>query len=111
MSRTENPPLPQPAGAGSGGGGGRRRTGRGSDGPPRPGRGPSGGAPGPPGGRLDTTRAFLRSILAELRRVDWPGATEVRAATIVVLACLVLVAGYVGLWEWLLAKVFGTPAT
>lgn len=52
------------------------------------------------------TRGFLRSVLAELRRVTWPDTSQVRAATIIVVVCLVLVAGYVGLWEWLLAKIF-----
>lgn len=96
-----DPAPPQPAEAGSGGGGGRRRTGRAADEPPRPGGRSSGG-----GGPVREGRSFLRSALAELRRVHWPHLAEVRAATIVVILCLVLVAGYVGLWEWLLEKVF-----
>lgn len=59
--------------------------------------------------RLEEFVRFLKSVRAEMKRVTWPGMKEVRAATIVVVMTLVLIAGFMGIVDWLLTKMFGTP--
>ncbi len=49
---------------------------------------------------------YIREVIAELKRVDWPSRTEAVASTIVVVAVLLLMAGYLGLWDYLFSLVF-----
>ncbi|NMA26253.1 MAG: preprotein translocase subunit SecE [Burkholderiales bacterium] len=44
-----------------------------------------------------------------MKRVTWPSAKEVRAATIVVMVTLLVVSSYMGIVDWLLTLLFGTP--
>lgn len=49
---------------------------------------------------------YLREVRAELTKVDWPSRTELVAATIVVVAVLLIMALYLGAWDTLFAWVF-----
>ncbi len=49
---------------------------------------------------------YLREVLAEMRRVDWPSRPELVASTIVVVAVLLLMSGYLGAWDGLFTWVF-----
>jgi len=49
---------------------------------------------------------YLREVLAELRRVDWPSRPELVASTLVVVAVLLLMAGYLGAWDALFTWIF-----
>lgn len=60
-------------------------------------------------GYLDNITRFLKSVRTEVDRVAWPSFKELRAATIVVVVTLLLVSGYMGVVDWLLTLVFGTP--
>lgn len=60
-------------------------------------------------GRLEEFSKYLKSVRAELKRVTWPGWPEVRAATIVVVLTLVIISGYMGIADWVLTQIFGTP--
>lgn len=49
---------------------------------------------------------YLREVLAEMKRVDWPSRPELIASTIVVVAVLLLMSGYLGAWDGLFTWVF-----
>lgn len=49
---------------------------------------------------------YLREVRAELTRVDWPSRTELIAATIVVVAVLLIMALYLGAWDALFTWIF-----
>jgi preprotein translocase subunit SecE len=49
---------------------------------------------------------YLREVWLELRRVDWPGRTELVASTVVVVAVLVILAVYLGAWDALFTWIF-----
>ncbi|MGI5843845.1 MAG: preprotein translocase subunit SecE [Candidatus Xenobium sp.] len=90
----------------------------------REGKAPAGGDKRPPRKSAHTTVAtpaggfkerlgqflrFLKSVRTEMKRVTWPSAKEVRAATIVVMVTLLVVSSYMGIVDWLLTLLFGTP--
>lgn len=60
-------------------------------------------------GRIAEISKFLKLVRTEMDRVSWPSWKELRAATIVVVVTLLLVSGYMGIVDWLLTLVFGTP--
>ncbi len=85
-----------------------------AEGEKRPARKPVRSVPAstPAGGfkeRLDQFVRFLKSVRTELKRVTWPSVKEVRAATIVVMVTLLVISGYMGVVDWVLTMVFGTP--
>ncbi len=49
---------------------------------------------------------YVREVIAELKRVDWPSRPEAVASTIVVVAVLLLMAAYLGLWDFLFSLFF-----
>ncbi|MDQ7821023.1 MAG: preprotein translocase subunit SecE [Armatimonadota bacterium] len=49
---------------------------------------------------------YLREVWVELRRVEWPGRTELVASTVVVVAVLVILAVYLGAWDALFTWIF-----
>lgn len=54
---------------------------------------------------------FLKSVRSEMGRVTWPSWKELRLSTVVVIVTLLLVSMYMGVVDWLLSLVFGTPST
>jgi|RhiMetdeSRZDD1v2_1073273.scaffolds.fasta_scaffold1743482_2 preprotein translocase subunit SecE len=50
-----------------------------------------------------TLRSFLQEAWAEFQRVQWPSRKEVRAATIVVISLVTIVALYLFLVDWVLS--------
>lgn len=62
-------------------------------------------------GRLEEFGKYLKSVRAEMKRVTWPGWPEVRAATVVVVLTLLIISGYMGIVDWILTQIFGTPTT
>jgi preprotein translocase subunit SecE len=61
--------------------------------------------------RYDAVVRFLKSVHSEMERVTWPSWKELRMSTVVVVATLLLVSLYMGVVDWVLSIVFGTPAT
>lgn len=49
---------------------------------------------------------YLREVRAELVRVDWPSRAELVAATVVVVAVLVIMSLYLGAWDLLFTWLF-----
>ncbi len=54
----------------------------------------------------DRVVRYLREVLAEMKRVDWPSRPELVASTIVVVAVLLLMSLYLGAWDGLFTWVF-----
>ena len=50
-----------------------------------------------------TLRSFLQEAWAEFQRVQWPSRKEVRAATIVVISLVTIIALYLFLVDWVLS--------
>ncbi len=50
-----------------------------------------------------TIRSFLQEAWAEFQRVQWPSRKEVRAATIVVISLVTIIALYLFLVDWVLS--------
>ncbi|MDO5296956.1 MAG: preprotein translocase subunit SecE [bacterium] len=59
----------------------------------------------------DSVKRFLKSVRSEMDRVTWPSWKELRSSTIVVVITLLLVSFYMGLVDWVLSLLFGTPKT
>jgi preprotein translocase subunit SecE len=55
---------------------------------------------------LDSARIFLQEARVEFRKVQWPSRQEVRAATLVVISLVVLVALYLFAVDWILSWFF-----
>lgn len=53
------------------------------------------------------TLQFFREAYAELRKVAWLSRKEVIASTIVVIVLVILVAIYVGIADFILARILG----
>jgi len=53
-------------------------------------------------------RSFLQEAWAEFHRVQWPSRNEVRAATLVVISLVAIIALYLFLVDWLLSWLFQT---
>jgi len=53
-----------------------------------------------------TIRSFVQEAWAEFHRVQWPSPKEVRAATIVVVALVAIIALYLFLVDWVLSGLF-----
>ena len=55
---------------------------------------------------LNSALTFLQEARAEFRKVHWPSRPEVRAATLVVIALVVLVTIYLFAVDWILSWFF-----
>jgi preprotein translocase subunit SecE len=55
---------------------------------------------------IDSARSFLQEAWAEFRKVQWPSRQEVRGATLVVIALVVLIALYLFAVDWILSWFF-----
>ncbi len=56
---------------------------------------------------LEKLRNFLREVRVELEKVTWPGRQEVRAATLVIIALVLLLAAFIGGVDFLVSRVLG----
>ena len=56
---------------------------------------------------IEKIRQFLREVRAEMEKVSWPGRQEVRAATIVIIALVVLLAAFIGAVDYVVSRVLG----
>jgi len=56
---------------------------------------------------IEKIRQFLREVRAELEKVSWPGRQAVQAATIVVIALVVLLAVFIGAVDFVVSRVLG----
>lgn len=59
----------------------------------------------PQGSMLDRARNYFKGVVAESRRVTWPGKNEVRSGTMVSLFILVVFAIFLGGMDFILNKV------
>ncbi len=62
-------------------------------------------------GMYETVVKFLKSVKTEMGRVTWPSGPELRRATLVVIATLLIVSGFMAAVDWGLSLIFGKPAT
>ncbi|HXE71962.1 MAG TPA: preprotein translocase subunit SecE [Candidatus Nitrosotenuis sp.] len=49
---------------------------------------------------------FLKSVRVEVKRITWPSPAELRAATLIVLLTLAVVAGYIGIVNKIFSLIF-----
>ena len=56
---------------------------------------------------IERIRQFLREVRAELEKVSWPGRQEVQAATMVIIALVVLLAVFIGAVDYVVSRVLG----
>jgi preprotein translocase subunit SecE len=56
---------------------------------------------------LEKLRTFLREVRAELEKVTWPGRAEVQAATLVIIALVLLLAAFIGGVDFVVSRVLG----
>ena len=50
---------------------------------------------------------FLREVRTEMEKVSWPGRDEVRAATIVIIALVLILAVFIGAVDFVVNRVLG----
>jgi preprotein translocase subunit SecE len=50
---------------------------------------------------------FLREVRGEMEKVTWPGRDEVRAATIVIIVLVILLATFIGVVDFIVSRVLG----
>ncbi len=56
---------------------------------------------------LEKVKKFLLEVRAELEKVTWPGRPEVQAATIVVIALVILLSAFIGGVDFVVGRVLG----
>ena len=56
---------------------------------------------------LEKLKTFLREVRAELEKVTWPGRAEVQAATLVIIALVLLLAAFIGGVDFVVSRVLG----
>jgi preprotein translocase subunit SecE len=56
---------------------------------------------------LEKLRSFLREVRVEMEKVTWPGRQEVRAATLVIIALVLLLAAFIGGVDFVVSRVLG----
>ncbi|HET9333936.1 MAG TPA: preprotein translocase subunit SecE [Gemmatimonadota bacterium] len=56
---------------------------------------------------LEKLRTFLREVRAELEKVTWPGRAEVQAATLVIIALVLLLAAFIGGVDFAVSRILG----
>jgi preprotein translocase subunit SecE len=56
---------------------------------------------------LEKLITFLREVRAELEKVTWPGRAEVQAATMVIIALVLLLAAFIGGVDFLVSRILG----
>ncbi len=56
---------------------------------------------------LEKLGNFLREVRVELEKVTWPGRKEVQAATLVIIALVLLLAVFIGGVDFVVSRVLG----
>jgi preprotein translocase subunit SecE len=56
---------------------------------------------------IEKIRQFLLEVRAEMEKVSCPGRQEVQAATIVIIALVVLLAAFIGAVDFVVSRVLG----
>jgi preprotein translocase subunit SecE len=56
---------------------------------------------------FEKIRQFLREVRAEMEKVTWPSRDEVRAATIVIIILVLILAAYIGAVDFVVSRVLG----
>ena len=56
---------------------------------------------------LEKLQNFLREVRVELEKVTWPGRKEVQAATLVIIALVLLLAVFIGAVDFVVSRVLG----
>ena len=56
---------------------------------------------------VEKLRNFLREVRVELEKVTWPGRKEVQAATLVIIALVILLAVFIGAVDFVVSRVLG----
>ena len=56
---------------------------------------------------IEKVRNFLREVRVELEKVTWPGRKEVQAATLVIIALVLLLAVFIGGVDFVVSRVLG----
>jgi preprotein translocase subunit SecE len=56
---------------------------------------------------LEKLQRFLREVRAEMEKVTWPGRQEVQAATLVIIALVLLLAAFIGGVDFLVSRLLG----
>ncbi|HET6638902.1 MAG TPA: preprotein translocase subunit SecE [Gemmatimonadota bacterium] len=56
---------------------------------------------------LEKLRSFLREVRVEMEKVTWPGRKEVQAATLVIIALVLLLAVFIGGVDFVVSRVLG----
>lgn len=56
---------------------------------------------------IEKIRQFLLEVRTEMEKVSWPGRQEVQAATIVIIALVVLLAAFIGAVDFVVSRVLG----
>jgi preprotein translocase subunit SecE len=56
---------------------------------------------------LEKIRNFLREVRVEMEKVTWPGRKEVQAATLVIIALVILLAVFIGGVDFVVSRVLG----
>lgn len=57
--------------------------------------------------KIEQIRKFLLEVRTELEKVTWPGRQEVQAATIVVIALVILLSTFIGAVDFVVGRVLG----
>jgi preprotein translocase subunit SecE len=56
---------------------------------------------------VEKIRNFLREVRVEMEKVTWPGRKEVQAATLVIIALVMLLAVFIGGVDFVVSRVLG----
>ena len=56
---------------------------------------------------LEKVRNFLREVRVEMEKVTWPGRKEVQAATLVIIALVLVLAMFIGGVDFVVSRVLG----
>jgi len=74
---------------------------------PRPRTRPAPTAAAPDNSRTGRFRAYVDSVIAELRKVNWPTREETRNLSIVVIGITVVIGSALGLLDFVLSVIYG----
>jgi preprotein translocase subunit SecE len=56
---------------------------------------------------LEKLKKFLREVRAEMEKVTWPGRQEVQAATLVIIALVLILAVFIGGVDFVVSRLLG----
>ena len=56
---------------------------------------------------FEKLKRFLREVRAEMEKVTWPGRQEVQAATLVIIALVLILAVFIGGVDFLVSRLLG----